>query len=174
MRPPLYSGQLQCSYNFSYIQDTTSLLGTFFKESNHTAYIKESNLSRVPYRITPVLIGERAKPHTNWSKWKVAIFICYTYVTQNAHALTHAHEIATKQCHNKQSFSLSLKLKHYCSEYYGTQRTRKQAKEVPEHPLETDQQRRARPHERNERDRARRRTESKEQRKTRLAKICDR
>ena len=64
-----------------------------------------------------------------------------SYVTQNAHALTHAHEIATKQRHNKQSFSLSLKLKHYCSEYYGTQRTRKQAKEGP---------RRARPHERKE------------------------
>ena len=58
----------------------------------------------------------------------------YTYVTQNAHALTHAHEIATKQRHNKQSFSLSLKLKHYCSEYYGTQRTRKQAKEGPRTP----------------------------------------
>ena len=56
---------------------------------------------------------------------KTPVFICYTYVTQNAHALTHAHEIATKQRHNKQSFSLSLKLKHYCSEYYGTQRTRK-------------------------------------------------
>ena len=83
------------------------------------------------------LIGERAKrakPHTNWSKWKIAIFICYTYVTQNAHALTHAHEIATKQRHNKQSFSLSLKLKHYCSEYHGTQRTRKQAKEGPRTP----------------------------------------
>ena len=38
--------------------------------------------------------AKRAKPHTNWSKWKIAIFICYTYVTQNAHALTHAHEIA--------------------------------------------------------------------------------
>ena len=83
------------------------------------------------------LIGERAKrakPHTNWSKWKIAIFICYTYVTQSAHALTHAHEIATKQRHSKQSFSLSLKLKHYCSEYYGTQRTRKQAKEGPRTP----------------------------------------
>ena len=53
------------------------------------------------------IIGERVKPHTNWSKWKIAIFICYTYITQNAHALTHAHEIATKQRHNKQSFSLS-------------------------------------------------------------------
>ena len=83
---------------------------------------------------TFIVIGERAKPHTNWSKWKIAIFICYTYVTQNAHALTHAHEIATKQRHNKQSFSLSLKLKHYCSEYYGTQRTRKQAKEGPRTP----------------------------------------
>ena len=41
---------------------------------------------------------------------------------------------------------------------------------APEHPLETGQQRRARLHERNERDRARRRTESKEQRKIRLAK----
>ena len=38
---------------------------------------------------------------------------------------------------------------------------------APEHPLETD---RARLHETNERDRARKRTESKEQRKTRLAK----
>ena len=29
----------------------------------------------------PLLVGERAKrakPHTNWSKWKIAIFICYT------------------------------------------------------------------------------------------------
>ena len=49
-----------------------------------------------------------------------------------------------------QSFSLSLNLKHYCSKYYGTQRTRKQAKEAPEHPLETDQQRRARLHEETE------------------------
>ena len=81
-----------------------------------------------------IFIGERAKPHTNWSKWKIAIFICYTYVTQNAHALTDVHEIATKQRHNKQSFSLSLKLKYYCSEYYGTQRTRKQAKEGPRTP----------------------------------------
>ena len=75
------------------------------------------------------LVGERAKPHTNWSKWKIAIFICYTYVTQNAHALTHAHEIATKQRHNKQSFSLIEVKTLYCSEYYGTQRTRKEAKE---------------------------------------------
>ena len=121
------------------------------------------------------LIGERAKPHTNWSKWKIAIFICYTYVTQNAHALTHAHEIATKQRHNKQSFSLSLKLKHYIvASIMEPREPENKRRRAPEHPLETDQQRRARPHERNERDRARRRTESKEQRKTRLAKKCDR
>ena len=46
----------------------------------------------------------------------------------------------------------------------------KKRRRAPEHLLETDEQRRARLHERNERDRARRRTESKEQRKTRLAK----
>ena len=46
----------------------------------------------------------------------------------------------------------------------------KKRRRAPEHPLETDQQRRARLHERNEGDRARRRTDSKEQRKTRLAK----
>ena len=34
--------------------------------------------------------------------------------------------------------------------YYGSQRTRKQAKEAPEHPLETDQQRRVRLHEETE------------------------
>ena len=68
------------------------------------------------------------------------------HVTQNAHALTHAHEIATKQRHNKQSFSLS----HTIVASYGSQRTRKQAKEAPEHPLETDQQRRVRLHEETE------------------------
>ena len=121
-----------------------------------------------------MLIGERAKrakPHTNWSKWKIAIFICYTYVTQNAHA----HEIATKQRHNKQSFSLSLKLKHYIvASIMEPREPENKRRRAPEHPLETDQQRRVRPHERNERDRARRRTESKEQRKTRLAKKCNR
>ena len=73
---------------------------------------------------SPTLIGQNGNSR----------YLYVTYVTQNAHALTHAHEIATKQRHNKQSFSLSLKLKHYCSEYYGTQRTRKQAKEGPRTP----------------------------------------
>ena len=73
---------------------------------------------------SPTLIGQNGNSR----------YLYVTYVTQNAHALTHAHEIAIKQRHNKQSFSLSLKLKHYCSEYYGTQRTRKQAKEGPRTP----------------------------------------
>ena len=29
-----------------------------------------------PYLTLTRVIGERAKPHTNWSKWKIAIFIC--------------------------------------------------------------------------------------------------
>ena len=67
--------------------------------------------------------------------------------------LTHAHKIATKQRHNKQSFSLGLKLKHYIvASIMGPREPENKRRRAPEHPLETDQQRRARPHERNERE----------------------